>query len=57
MQSIIYRTTYRNLFLFQRTLQEYGQYVLAEAVPVRQTMPTVGTTVIYEPETQILQDE
>ena len=50
MHRVIYKSTYRNLFLFQKTLQEYAQYVLAEAVPVRQITPCVGTTVIYEPD-------
>ena len=35
MKSIIYRSTYGNLYLFKKTLQEHGQSVMAETVPVK----------------------
>ena len=31
----VYRMTYNSAFLFQKTLSETGQTVLAEAVPVK----------------------
>ena len=34
MKSIIYRSTYRQLYLFQKTLEETGQPVMAATVPV-----------------------
>ena len=34
MERGIYRTTYKNLYLFKKTLVETGQSVLAAAVPV-----------------------
>ena len=35
MKSVIYRCTYRHLYLFQKTLQETGQSVMAATVPVK----------------------
>ena len=35
MKSIIYRSTYGNLYLFKKTLQEHGQAVMAATVPVK----------------------
>ena len=34
MKSIIYRSTHRQLYLFQKTLEETGQPVMAATVPV-----------------------
>ena len=34
MKSVIYRCTYRHLYLFQKTLEETGQSVMAATVPV-----------------------
>ena len=34
MDSIIYRSTYKQLYLFQKTLEETGQSVMAATVPV-----------------------
>ena len=34
MKSVIYRSTYRQLYLFQKTLEETGQSVMAASVPV-----------------------
>ena len=34
MKSVIYRCTYRQLYLFQKTLEETGQSVMAATVPV-----------------------
>ena len=35
MERVIYKTTYRNLYLFKKTLLETGQLVMAETVPVK----------------------
>ena len=35
MERVIYRTTYKNLYLFKKTLQETGQLVMAANVPVK----------------------
>ena len=35
METVIYRTTYRNLYLFRKTLLETGQLVMAANVPVK----------------------
>ena len=35
MERVIYRTTYKNLYLFKKTLLETGQFVMAETVPVK----------------------
>ena len=35
MENVIYRTTYKNLYLFKKTLLETGQLVMAATVPVR----------------------
>ena len=35
MEHIIYRTTYKNLYLFKKTLLETGQVVMAATVPVK----------------------
>ena len=34
MKSVIYRSTYKHLYLFQKTLVETGQSVMAATVPV-----------------------
>ena len=34
MKSVIYRSKYRQLYLFQKTLEETGQSVMAATVPV-----------------------
>ena len=34
-ERVIYRSTYKSLYLFQITLQETGQFVMASTVPVR----------------------
>ena len=35
MKNVIYRSTYKQLYLFQKTLQETGQFVMAATVPVK----------------------
>ena len=35
METVIYRTTYKNLYLFKKTLLETGQLVMAANVPVK----------------------
>ena len=35
MEKAIHRTTYKNLYLFKKTLEETGQSVLAATVPVQ----------------------
>ena len=35
MEKVIYRTTYKNLYLFKKTLLETGQLVMAANVPVK----------------------
>ena len=35
MEKVIYRTTYKNLYLFKKTLLETGQLVMAATVPVK----------------------
>ena len=35
MDKVIYRTTYKNLYLFKKTLLETGQLVMAANVPVK----------------------
>ena len=35
MKRVIYRSNYRQLYLFQKTLQETGQSIMAGTVPVK----------------------
>ena len=42
MSAVIYRSTRQKLYLFQKTLKETGQSVMAAAVPVKLTKRTVG---------------
>ena len=41
MKKVIYRSTYKKLYLFQKTLQETGQSVMAATVPVELERKTV----------------
>ena len=34
MEGVIFRSTYKQLYLFRKTLEETGQSVMAETVPV-----------------------
>ena len=34
MEGVIFRSTYKQLYLFQKTLEETGQLVMAKTVPV-----------------------
>ena len=35
MERVIYRSTYKQLYLFQKTLRETNQFVMAATVPVK----------------------
>ena len=58
MARAIYRTTYKNLYLFKKTLVETGQSVLAAAVPVkleeRNTASLVTETAVQLAESELL---
>ena len=45
MKNVIYRCTYRQLYLFQKTLQETGQSVMAATVPMIQQTSNVASQV------------